>query len=51
MKHISGVETCRGRIILYRGGEEGEHISGVKRRKELISVWEDEGAYLRGGDV
>jgi hypothetical protein len=22
----------------------------VKRRRELISVWEDVGAYLRGGD-
>jgi hypothetical protein len=25
-----------------------EHISGVKRRREFISVWEDVGTYLRG---
>ncbi len=37
--------------VYYRGAEEREHILGVKRRRELISVWEHVEAYLRGGDV
>jgi hypothetical protein len=28
-----------------------ELISGVMGRKELLSVWEDVGAYLKAGDV
>jgi hypothetical protein len=29
-------------------GRTWEHISGMKRRRELLSVWRDVGAYLRG---
>ncbi len=29
-------------------GRTWDHISGVKRRRELISVWEVVGAYLMG---
>ncbi len=41
----------RGGGVYYRGGEEIEHISGMKRRRELIPVWEDVIAFFRGGDV